>query len=427
MKKIALHWQIFIAIGLGILVGFILTFFPWGKDFALNFIKPFGTMFLNALKLIAIPLVLASLIKGISDLKDISKLSVIGVSTISIYLITTVIAVSIGLITANIIQPGKILSQQMRTELLQNFQDHVSHKIELVKQQQGSDSPLDMIQHLIPDNLFSAASNNGNMLQIIFCAIFFALALTLIPEEKALPVKKFFDSLNEVILKIIDLSMLFAPMGVFAIITSLIVEVPDKQILLALTAFAFNVILGLIIMLCLYTLFIYIFTKKKPSFFLKNVLPVQLLGFSTSSSSATLPLTMERTEEYLGVDEEISSFVLPLGATINMDGTSLYQAVTAIFIAQAFGMDLSIGTQLGIILTATMASIGSAGVPGAAMVTMVIILAQAGIPEAGLALIFAVDRPLDMCRTAVNITGDISVSMIVAKKLGKLHEPKRKD
>lgn len=427
MKKLSLHWQIFIAIGLGLCVGFILTFFPWGKSFAMGYIKPFGTMFINALKLISIPLVFASLIKGISDLKDLSKLSKIGVSTIAIYLISTVIAVSVGLISTNIIKPGKILSEQMRTELLANFQGDVHHKIDIAKHQQQASGPLSMIQNIIPDNLFASASSNGNMLQIIFCAIFFALALSLVSEEKAMPVKKFFDSLNEIILKIIDILMITAPFGVFSLITALIVEVPDKQILFALGVFAFNVILGLLVMLCLYAFFVYIFTKRSPLLFLKNVLPIQLLGFSTSSSSATLPFTMERTEEYLGVDEEVSSFVLPLGATINMDGTSLYQAVTALFIAQAFGMDLSFSTQLGIIITATLASIGSAGVPGAAIVTMFIVLAQAGIPEAGLALIFAVDRPLDMCRTAVNITGDVSVAMIVAKWFGKLHPPKKTD
>jgi len=184
------------------------------------------------------------------------------------------------------------------------------------------------------------------------------------------------------------------------------------------------VVLGLALMLCVYLLIAWIFTKRSPAFFMRGMSPAQLLAFSTSSSAATLPVTMERVEEHLGVEEEVTSFVLPIGATINMDGTSLYQAVAAVFIAQAFGMDLSLSAQLGIIVTATLASIGSAAVPGAGMVMLVIVLAQAGIPEAGLALIFAVDRPLDMCRTVVNVSGDATVSMVVAKSVGKLGEPK---
>jgi len=227
-----------------------------------------------------------------------------------------------------------------------------------------------------------------------------------------------------VILKLIDIIMLAAPYGVFALLAALVVESPSMDLFKALAWYAFCVVLGLILMINVYFLIVWIFTKKTPSFFLKGISPAQLLAFSTSSSAATLPVTMERVEEHLGVEEEVTSFVLPIGATINMDGTSLYQAVAAVFIAQAFGMDLSLSAQLGIIVTATLASIGSAAVPGAGMVMLVIVLAQAGIPEAGLALIFAVDRPLDMCRTVVNVTGDATVSMVVAKSVGKLGEPK---
>ena len=221
--------------------------------------------------------------------------------------------------------------------------------------------------------------------------------------------------------------MLAAPYGVFALLAALVVESPSVDLFKALIWYAFTVVLGLLIMIAFYNLIVWIITKKNPASFLKGISPAQLLAFSTSSSAATLPVTMERVEEHLGVDKEVSGFVLPVGATVNMDGTSLYQAVAAVFIAQAFGMDLSLGAQLGIIVTATLASIGSAAVPGAGMVMLVIVLGQAGIPEAGLALIFAIDRPLDMCRTTVNITGDASVSMIVAKSLGKLGKPKVKD
>jgi len=260
------------------------------------------------------------------------------------------------------------------------------------------------------------------MLQVIFFAIFFGIGLILIPEKQAKPVKDFFDGFNEVILKLIDLIMLAAPYGVFALLAALVVEAPSADLFKALGWYALCVLLGLAIMIGFYILVVYIFTKRSPSFFVKGISPAQLLAFSTSSSAATLPVTMERVEEHLGVEEEVTSFVLPIGATVNMDGSSLYQAVAAVFIAQAFGMDLDFYTQLGIIVTATLASIGSAAVPGAGMVMLVIVLAQAGIPEAGLALIFAVDRPLDMCRTVVNVTGDAAVSMLVAKSIGKLKD-----
>jgi Na+/H+-dicarboxylate symporter len=220
--------------------------------------------------------------------------------------------------------------------------------------------------------------------------------------------------------------MLTAPYGVFALLAALVVEAPSADLFIALLWYAFSVVLGLLLMIGFYVLLIWIFTKKSPSFFLKGIAPAQLLAFSTSSSAATLPVTMERVEEHLGVESEVASFVLPIGATVNMDGTALYQAVAAVFIAQAFGMDLSLTTQLGIIVTATLASIGSAAVPGAGMVMLVIVLAQAGIPEAGLALIFAVDRPLDMCRTSINVTSDATVSMLIAKSIGKLGKPKIK-
>ena len=261
------------------------------------------------------------------------------------------------------------------------------------------------------------------MLQVIFFAILFGIGLILIPIEKSVSVKAFFDGFNDVILKLIDLIMLTAPYGVFALLAALVVEAPSADLFIALLWYSLSVILGLSLILGLYSMIIWIFVKKSPKFFFNGIMPAQLLAFSTSSSAATLPVTMERVEEHLGVDNEVASFVLPIGATINMDGTSLYQAVAAVFIAQAFGMELSLATQLGIIVTATLASIGSAAVPGAGMVMLVIVLAQAGIPEAGLALIFAVDRPLDMCRTSVNVTGDACVSMIIAKSLGKLGEP----
>ncbi len=426
MKKLALHWRILLGMAAGVIFAVILTQFVWGKDFIVNWIKPFGTIFINALKLIAIPLILASLIKGIADLDNLTKLSRMGLRTISIYLATTVIAVCLGLVIVNTIKPGNAVTEQTRAQLIASYETQAGDRITAAEKQKQS-GPLKPLEDLVPENIVAAASANGNMLQVIVFAIFFGIGLILIPKEKGAPVKAFFSGLNEVVLKMIDLIMLAAPFGVFALLAAIVAEAPGADLFVALLWYAFSVVLGLAMLYCFYVLLVWVFTRKTPRFFLSGILPAQMLAFSTSSSAATLPVTMERTIEHLGVDEDVASFVLPIGATVNMDGTSLYQAVAAVFIAQAFGMDLSFGAQLGIIVTATLASIGIAAVPGAGMVMLVIVLAQAGIPEVGLALIFAIDRPLDMCRTTINVTGDATVSMIVANSLGMLGEPERKD
>ena len=426
MKKLALHWKILLGMLVGVLFALLLTNFDWGASFIGDWIKPFGTIFISSLKLIAIPLILAALIKGISDLKDISSLSKMGMRTISIYVVTTVIAVSIGLTVVSLVQPGKTINEDTRNELVEAYGGDADAKLQAAAAQKDA-GPLQALIDLVPSNIVSAASSNRNMLQVIFFAVFFGISLILIPQEKAKTVKDFFDGLNEVILKMVDLIMLAAPYGVFALMAALVVEAPSADLFAALGMYAISVVFGLLVMVVFYIVLVKVFTKKSPRFFLNGIAPAQLLAFSTSSSAATLPVTMERVTEHLGVEEEVSSFVLPIGATINMDGTSLYQAVAAVFIAQAFGMDLSFGTQLGIIATATLASIGSAAVPGAGMVMLVGVLGYAGIPEAGLALIFAVDRPLDMCRTVINVTGDATVSMLVAKSQGKLGEPKIKN
>ena len=426
MKKIPLHWSILLGMTLGVLVGVIFTTFESGPQMISHWVKPFGTIFINSLKLIAMPLILGSLIKGVSDLKDISRLSRMGGRTIGIYIMTTVVAVMIGLIMVNTIKPGKSISEKTRQELVETYQSDAEEK-QAVAQKQKDAGPLQALVDLVPDNIFKATTENGNMLQVIFFALFFGIGLILIPAEKSKPVKDFFDAFNEVILKLIDLIMLVAPYGVFALLAALVVESPSLDLFSALGMYALTLVIGLFLMVLFYLLLVRIIVKFKPKKFIEGIAPAQLLAFSTSSSAATLPVTMDRVEEYLGVDEEVASFVLPIGATINMDGTSLYQAVAAVFIAQAFGMDLSVGTQLGIIITATLASIGAAAVPGAGMVMLVIVLGQAGIPEAGLALIFAIDRPLDMCRTVVNITGDASVSMMVAKSVGKLSKYPKKN
>ena len=421
MKKLALHWKILIGMLLGVLFGLLMSFVESGDLIVRDYIKPFGTIFINLLKLIAIPLILASLIKGVSDLKDISKLSAMGGRTIGIYLITTLIAVCIGLVLVNSIQPGKSISTDTRQELVEAYADDADEKRQAAAKQQEA-GPLQALVDIVPDNIFNATTSNRNMLQVIFFALFFGIGMILIPEGKVRSVKSFFDAFNEVILKMIDLIMLVAPYGVFALLSALVVEAPSLELFQALALYAITLMLGLALMIAVYAILVYVFAKRSPSFFFKGIAPAQLLAFSTSSSAATLPVTMERVEEHLGVEEEVASFVLPIGATINMDGTSVYQGVAAVFIAQAFGLDLSLSAQLGIIFTATLASIGTAAVPSAGIVMLVIVLAQAGIPEAGLALIFAIDRPLDMCRTIVNVTGDATVSLLVGTSLGKVKD-----
>ncbi|MBI5916295.1 MAG: dicarboxylate/amino acid:cation symporter [Bacteroidetes bacterium] len=426
MKKLALHWQILLGIAAGIVFGLFAAKMGW-VQFVTDWVKPFGTIFINLLKLIAVPLIVTSLIKGVADLKDIRKLGKMGGRTFSIYILTTAFAVSLGLLIVNIVRPGYFIKEENRTLMIEKFADKTASKIEAAETAKNQ-GPLQPLVDIVPDNLFKAATENTNMLQVIFFVVFFGIGLILIPEAQSRPVIDFFNGANEVIMKLIDIIMLSAPIGVFALLSSLIVELPTADLLFALLGYAACVLLGLALLLfAFYPLLVKLFAKKSYSFFMKGIAPAQLLAFSTSSSAATLPVSMECAQEHLGVDEEVASFVLPIGATVNMDGTALYQGVAAVFIAQAFGMHLDLAAQLGIILTATLASIGSAAVPGAGMVMLVIVLAKAGIPEAGLALIFAVDRPLDMCRTVANVTSDLTISMIIAKGLGKLHEPKPKN
>ncbi|XCF06337.1 dicarboxylate/amino acid:cation symporter [Tamlana crocina] len=429
MKKLELHWQILIGMIAGILFGFGMTRVAWGQQFVLDWIQPLGSIFVKLLKLIAIPLILASLIKGVSDLKDISKFKSIGLRTIIIYTITTLVAISIGLLIVNIAQPGRGIPQETIDKLIETYSSDSGVTSKLAEaSMQKERGPLHFLEDIVPDNAILAMSDNGLMLQVIFFTIFLGISILLIGEEKGKPLKSFFDSLNEAVLKMVDLIMLTAPLAVFALLASVVVSSSDPDLLLALLKYAGVVFLGLLLMIVFYCIGISVFTNYNPFTFLKRLSPAQLLAFSTSSSAATLPVTMERVEEHIGVDAEVSSFVLPVGATVNMDGTSLYQGVAAVFISQALGFDLTFANQLTIVFTALLASIGSAAVPGAGMVMLVIVLEAIGFPSdklaIGLALIFAVDRPLDMCRTVVNVTGDATVSMLVAKSVGKLGKPK---
>ncbi len=432
MKKLALHWKILIGMLLGVVFGFIMLQVDGGAEFVNKWINWAGTIFVKLLKLIAIPLILASLIKGISDLKDISKFANIGLRTIGIYVATTVVAITIGLLLVNVLQPGDGVSDETIAKLTETYANDSSVQGKITEAIRQKDSgPMQFLVDMVPENVFMALSNNKLMLQVIFFAIFLGISMLLIGEEKAKPLKDIFDSLNDVVLKMVDLIMLTAPIAVFALLANVVVSSGDPELLYALLYYSLVVVVGLILMVIFYLILVATITRKNPIWFLQKISPAQLLAFSTSSSAATLPVTMERVEEHIGVDKEVSSFVLPVGATINMDGTSLYQAVATVFIAQALGFDLTFADQLIIVLTALLASIGSAAVPGAGMVMLVIVLEAVGFPAdklaIGLALIFAVDRPLDMCRTVINVTGDATVSMLVAKSVGKLGEPQPKE
>lgn len=418
MKKIALHWKIIVGMLLGVVYGLIASKLLW-TDFTNDWIKPWGVIFVNLLKLIAVPLVFASLVKGVASLSDISRLSRIGAKTIAFYLISTVVSVAIGLVLVNVIKPGSDFDKSS----IDLTNKNTSEKI-IDAETVSREGPLQFVVDIVPTNIINASANNSNMLQVIFFAILFGISMVMLPDKNTKFVKGFFDGINDIILKIVDLIMLISPYGVFALLASLVVDFgASSSLFIALAKYSITVIVGLLLMIfVIYPSIIKSFTKINYFNFFKALSPAQMLAFSTSSSAATLPVTMERCEEHLGVSEEISSFVLPLGATINMDGTSLYQAVAAVFIAQAFGIDLDLNQQLTIVLTATLASIGAAAVPGAGMVMLVIVLGAINVPAEGLALIFGVDRILDMLRTIVNVTGDATVATVVAWSEGRLNK-----
>lgn len=428
MKKLPLHTQIIIGLVLGLAFGLISIKTSIPNWITLDLIKPIGTIFINGLKMIAMPLVLASLIIGVSNLGDISKLSRIGGKTLLTFLITTVIAITIGLTLVNVFKPGEGLPDSTKENLMKSYETAAGNRAEAAAElkEQG---PLQPIVDMVPENLFQATTDNTAMLQVVLFAILAGIALLQIPKSKAEPVIAFFDGFNELIIQIVTYIMMIAPYGVFALMASLIVEIagdnPDSaiELLMALLKYSLIVLAGLfLMMLVVYPLLLKAFTKVKYLDFFKAIRPAQLLAFTTSSSNATLPVTMKLTEEELGVSENVSSFVLPLGATVNMNGTSLYQGVAAVFIAQALGLDLTLGDQLMIVLTSTLAAIGSAGVPGAGLIMLIVVLESIGVPAAGIALIMAPDRILDMFRTVVNVTGDVVVCTVVASTEGELPE-----
>jgi Na+/H+-dicarboxylate symporter len=466
MKKLALHWKIIIGLVLGIIWALLSSSLGW-SEFTINWIAPFGTIFINLLKMIAVPLVLFSVISGVANIGDPSSLGRMGGKTLLAYLITTVLAVSIGLTLVNIIKPGALIDDNSRIdnrisyeiwaseqgyeikdginylqepeffERAQRITDlskselkdaSVSEKMETANMTKDS-GPLQPLVDLVPQNFFQSLGDNGLMLQIIFFALFFGVCLLFIPNEKSDPVTKIVDSIMEVFLKMVDFVMQAAPFFVFALLAGVVSKMAGDdigkvyEIFKGLSWYSLTVVIGLLFMIFIvYPLILKVFVKKIPyKGFFKAISPAQTLAFSTSSSAATLPVTMECVEENLGVDKKITSFVLPIGATVNMDGTCLYQAVAVVFLAQLHMIDLTITQQLIIVVTATLASIGSAAVPSAGLVMLIIVLDSVGLNPAWIAIIFPVDRILDMIRTVVNVTGDATVSTIIAKGENMLH------
>ena len=461
-KKLPLHIRIIIGMLLGLIYAFISSYLGW-NEFTRDWIDPFGTIFLRLLKFIALPLVLFSIISGVSSLTDISKLGRLGLKTISFYLVTTVFAVSLGLFLVNVVKPGEYLENSQRVknriqyelwvqktdkvdlldhlrfssdpayaelkkEVLKSLGEEgslednkaIKEKIDIVKSKK-KESPLVFLVNMIPENLVFSLSNNGLMLQVIFFSIFFGIALLLSNQKKIAPIKLFFDGMNEVFLKMVDVIMNYAPFFVFALMAGVISKMANTpaevfEIIKSLGMYSLVVIFGLSLMIfVVYPLLATnIVRKLKYRTFFRKISPAQLMAFSTSSSAATLPVTLECLEENMKVSKNVAGFVLPIGATVNMDGTSMYQAIAVIFLAQMHMVDLTFAQQLIIVLTATLASIGSAAVPSAGLVMLMIVLQSVGLNPAWIAIIFPVDRILDMIRTTVNVTGDATVTTIIA-------------
>lgn len=468
MKKLPLHIKILFGLLAGVIYAFISSYFGWNQ-FTINWIDPFGKIFIRLLKFIAVPLVLFSIISGVASLTDISKLGKIGGKTLLFYLLTTVISVSVGLLLVNGIKPGKHIDDTQRVKnrisyeiwaknngvekkdnlsfltdpKYKSYVDEVlsteekseySGKVEKLAKTAKSNkdaSPLKFIVEMVPENLVMSISNNGLMLQVIFFAIFFGICIALLPVEKTQSLVGFINATNEVFLKMVDVVMQAAPYFVFALLAGVIAKMADSpaeviEIFKGLGSYSITLFAGLAFMVFAFYPFIASTFVKKMSYkkFFNKISPAQLMAFSTSSSAATLPVTMECVEDNLGVSKNITSFVLPIGATVNMDGTSMMQALAVIFLAQLHMVDLTLMQQMTIILTATLASIGAAAVPSAGLVMLIIVLESVGLNPAWIAIIFPVDRILDMCRTVVNVTGDATVATIVAQSEGELTEVK---
>ncbi len=410
---VPLYAKILIGMLAGVLIGIAaLTFQQTG--FVNNWVRPWGQVFIRLLQLIAVPLVFVSLVKGVIGLSDIGKFSRIGIRTIILYLLTTAFAVTVGMSLGLVVRPGQFVDRQTVVSMQENYKSVVEQKKAEADTMKNS-GPLSFLEEVVPDNFVAATSDNRKMLQVIFFAVLFGIAALCIERTKIAPVEQLFDSLYHILLKVIDFVIMFAPYGVAALMAGLVIDFSGNLSMFgALAVYAITVVSGLLFLISVfYPTLIYLFTKMKPNFFIKTMYPVQLFAFTTSSSAATLPLNLETTENKLGVSNEVTSFVLPVGATINMDGTSCYQAIAVLFIAQVIGIDLTLMQLFTIILMTIISSIGTPSIPGGSYVILTMVLASVGIPPEGLALILGIDRPLDMLRTAVNVTGDATVAAIV--------------
>lgn len=466
MKKLPIHIQIVIGLVLGIIYAFVSSSLGW-NEFTINWIDPFGTIFIRLLKFIAVPLVMFSIIGGVAGLSDVSRLGRLGGKTLLAYMTTTFLAIGVGLLFVNTVKPGTHIDEEQRIknrlsyeiwlqdndmgpsqdgqsflsdpqytkylseaqrgrELSESEKQDLEQKM-MSAQEQKSGSPLQFLVDMVPENIILSISNNRLMLQVIFFSIFFGITIILIPQEKSKPVVEFIHGVNAIFLKMVDLVMRAAPFFVFALLAGVVAKMADSprevfEIFIGLGSYSLTMVAGLsFVVFIMYPLIARIFVRKLTyRQFFKNISAAQFLAFSTSSSAATLPVTMECVEDNMGVPRSISSFVLPIGATINMDGTSLHQAVAVIFMAQLHYVDLTIVQQLTIILTAALASIGAAAVPSAGLIMMIIVLQSVGLNPAWVAIIFPVDRILDMYRTVVNVTGDATVSTLIAQSEGEL-------
>ncbi|MEM7628927.1 MAG: dicarboxylate/amino acid:cation symporter [Planctomycetota bacterium] len=455
--KLALHWKILIGLALGVVVGVginllwtsntwaamgvndVPTFLgapsdarataeaPGGANADAGFVADasrfvrnanafIGDLFMRLLRFIAVPIVLFSLIAGVASLNDTAKLGRIGGKTIGIYLATTAVAITVGLLAANVVGPGRGFPEELRESLRESSAADASARI---GNAQDRPTTWDVLLDVVPQNPFTALATT-EMLQVVFAALMVGIGLTMLPKAQAAPVVRISEAMTEVVIKVVHLILIIAPYAVFSLIVEVLADL-GLPVLGSLAKYCLTVVGGLAFMMFgVYPLVLRVLTPVRYRRFFGAISPAQLLAFSSASSGATLPVAMECCEERLGVKEEVNSFVLPIGATINMDGTALYQGVAAVFIAQMYGMDLTIGEQLTIVLTATLASIGTAAVPGVGIVMLVIVLQSVGIPLEGIAVILGVDRILDMCRTSCNVTGDCMVCATVAHSEGAL-------
>ncbi len=469
MKNLALHWKILIAMVLGIIWAIISGAYGF-NEFTGNWIDPFGTIFINCLKFIAVPLVLFSIITGVAGLGDPSQLGRMGAKTLGMYLITTVVSVSLGLLIVNVFQPGKQNNEETRLNHRLEYEmwagdngiqikdgrhelaTATPEQLQLVREKLNKDAqteeykeaaskselakanktktPLQPLVDMVPDNLIIALGDGKLMLQVIFFALFFGISMILLPRDKTEGVRSFFEGMNEVFIKMVHIVMRAAPFFVFCLMAGVLAKSADSldgliTIFMQMGMYALVVFGGLALLLFgFYPLMLRVFgVKMEYSTFFRGLSPAQFLAFSTSSSAATLPVTIECANENLNIPEKATDFVLPIGATVNMDGTSLYQAVAVIFLAQYHDVDLSLMQQLGIVATATLASIGAAAVPSAGLIMLMIVLDSVGLNPLWIAIVLPVDRILDMCRTVVNVTSDVTVAAIIAKSEGMTHEP----